>query len=188
MSIEQHIYDNGGSIRTGVLKESTPNPYYGIRKAIESGEVVRIKNGVYMLADELADTMIDIEAIVPGGILCLYSAWVQYGLSTQIPDAYYVAIDDHRRVVVPEDPPVKLCYWQKKYLDLGVVRVDIMANRGTHYEQNHPLFGHEFRDDPVRNVQWNAFLRKSKIPDGPKFPEVMELIEKDLKPYWDRMA
>ena len=128
MSIEQHISDNGGSIRAKTLKEQTPNPYYELRKAISDGEVVRVKRGVYMLRDELADTMIDIESIVPGGILCLYSAWAYYEISTQIPTAFFVAVDTHRRVVVPDYPPVTLCYWQKKYRELGVVRREISGH------------------------------------------------------------
>lgn len=128
MSIEQHISENGGSIRAKTLKEQTPNPYYELRKAISDGEVVRVKRGVYMLSDELADTMIDIESIVPGGILCLYSAWAYYEISTQIPTAFFVAVDTHRRVVVPDYPPVTLCYWQKKYRELGVVRREISGH------------------------------------------------------------
>lgn len=123
-----NVLDMGGSITTGVLKESIPNPYYGLRKAISEGELVRVKNGVYMLPDEIADTMIDIESIVPGGILCLYSAWSHYGLGTQIPSAYFVAIDTHRRVVVPSYPPVTLCYWQKKYREIGVVKETISGH------------------------------------------------------------
>lgn len=128
MSIEQHISENGGSIRAKTLKEQTPNPYYELRKAISDGEVVRVKRGVYMLSDELADIMIDIESIVPGGILCLYSAWAYYEISTQIPPAFFVAVDTHRRVVVPDYPPVTLCYWQKKYRELGVVRREISGH------------------------------------------------------------
>ena len=128
MSIEQHISENGGSIRAKTLKEQTPNPYYELRKALSDGEVVRVKRGVYMLRDELADTMIDIESIVPGGILCLYSAWAYYEISTQIPTAFFVAVETHRRVVVPDYPPVTLCYWQKKYRELGVVRREISGH------------------------------------------------------------
>ena len=129
MSIEQNISDKGGTIRTGKLKEQTPNPYYGLRKAIADGYIVRVKKGVYMLSDELADTMIDIESIVPGGVLCLYSAWSYYELSTQIPTAFFVAIDTHRRVVVPDYPPITLCYWQEKYRELGTVQTEIAGHK-----------------------------------------------------------
>jgi hypothetical protein len=34
-------------------------------------------------------------------------------------------------------------------------------------------------------TQWSAFLRKTKITDAPSFPTVIDLIRKELKPYWD---
>ena len=59
--------------------------YYFVRKAMDAGDVVRLKNGLYATEDTLADTMVDVERIVPGGVLCLYSAWQHYGLTTEIP-------------------------------------------------------------------------------------------------------
>ena len=48
----QDISASGGTIRTHELRE--PRAYYGINKSIKSGDVIRIKNGVYMLPEELA--------------------------------------------------------------------------------------------------------------------------------------
>ena len=81
-----------------------------------------------MLPSELADTMVDIQRIIPGGVLCLYSAWSHYELTTQIPDAYYVAVEMHRRVVVPQTPRFQVCYWQQKFCDLGKVEADIAGH------------------------------------------------------------
>lgn len=125
---QSNLYWDNGSFKTRELKESIPNPYYSIRKAISNGKIVRVKNGVYMSPEEFADTMIDIDSIVPGGILCLYSAWSQYGLSTQIPTAFFVAVDTHRKVKVPDYPPITLCYWQKKYRELGVISKEIAGH------------------------------------------------------------
>jgi hypothetical protein len=43
----QDIASSGGTIRTHELRE--PRAYYGINKEIKSGNVIRIKNGVYIL-------------------------------------------------------------------------------------------------------------------------------------------
>lgn len=128
MGIVSSIEQNGGTIRTKELKEKKERPYYGLGKAIAEGELVRVKQGVYMLPSELADTMVDIQRIVPGGVLVLYSAWSCYELTTQIPDAYYVAVETHRRVVVPDNPRIQLCYWQKKYCELGTVEAEIAGH------------------------------------------------------------
>ena len=56
-----------GVMKTQEIMES--QSYYGIKKAVEEGSVVRLKNGVYASAEALADTMIDIERVVPKGVL-----------------------------------------------------------------------------------------------------------------------
>lgn len=99
--------------------------YYFVRKAMDAGDVVRLKNGVYATLEELANTMVDVERIVPGGVLCLYSAWEYYGLSTQLPGSIYVAVEKHRKVVVPDFPPITLCYWNQKYYEMGIAEADV---------------------------------------------------------------
>ena len=99
--------------------------YYFVRKAMDVGSVVRLKNGVYATQEGLANTMVDIECIVPGGVLCLYSVWEYYGLTTQLPGSFYVAVEKHRKVVVPDFPPITLCYWDQKYYEMGIVEADV---------------------------------------------------------------
>ena len=114
----QDIIANGGTIRTHELHE--PRAYYGINKDIKSGNVIRIKNGVYILPEEQASAMMDIERIVPGGVVCMYSAWNYYNLTTQIPNGLYIAIEKHRKVVAPKITGIILCYWEEKYCTMGV--------------------------------------------------------------------
>ena len=121
-----------GVMKTQEIRES--QSYYGIRKAVEEGSVVRLKNGVYASAEALADTMIDIERVVPKGVLCLYSAWAHYGLTTQIPGAFYVAVEKHRKVVVLQFPPITLCYWEQKYYEMGVVEAEVSGHRVRIYD------------------------------------------------------
>lgn len=121
-----------GVMNTQEIRES--QSYYGIRKAVEDGSVVRLKNGVYASADALADTMIDMERVVPRGVLCLYSAWAHYELTTQIPGAFYVAVEKHRKVVVPEFPPITLCFWEQKYYEMGVVETAVSGYKVRIYD------------------------------------------------------
>lgn len=125
--IHRALTKSGGVIRSYELQE--PRAYYNINKEIKSGNVIRIKNGVYMLPEELAYTMIDVARIVPGGVVCLYSAWDYYGLTTQIPDGFYIAIEKHRKVVVPEIMGIILCYWQEKYCTMGVEEIEIANHK-----------------------------------------------------------
>ena len=56
---------------SGMVKEEGRAAYYKLLDSVRDGDTVRIKRGVYATAEQLADTMIDVEAIVPGGVLCL---------------------------------------------------------------------------------------------------------------------
>ena len=52
--------------------------YYKVLQAAKNGKLTRIKRGVYATDDHLASQMLDVEKVVPGGVLCLYSAWSHY--------------------------------------------------------------------------------------------------------------
>ena len=121
--VVESIQDNGGFIRTDEVTGRAE--YENIRKAIEDGTLVRVRQGVYADQLALANTMIDVEKIVPGGVICLYSAWFHYQLSTQIPSGHCIAIDSKRKVTVPEFPPINLYYWKKDYLAIGVTEMEI---------------------------------------------------------------
>lgn len=69
--------------------------------------------------------MIDVERIVPHGVLCLYSAFAHYGLSMQVPSATCIAIEAKRKVRLPEYPPIDLYYWKKENLEFGIVKKNI---------------------------------------------------------------
>jgi predicted transcriptional regulator of viral defense system len=101
--------------------------YRELLNATKRGDVTRIKRGVYVTDDALASIMIDVDKIVPNGIICLYSAWSHYRMTTQIPAAHYIAIDRSRKVVVPDFPAIQLVYQQPKILHLGEVRDTIQG-------------------------------------------------------------
>lgn len=64
--------------------------------------------------------MIDIQKIIPEGVLCLYSALFYYDLTLYIPHSYNIAIEQKRKVTLPNFPIITLYYWDKKFLELGV--------------------------------------------------------------------
>lgn len=114
------LQQQGGFITTGEVKSR--GEYEQLRRAIEDGTLVRIRKGVYVEAAALANNMIDVERIVPHGVLCLYSAFAHYGLSTQVPSATCIAIEAKRKVRLPEYPPIDLYFWKRDNLEFGVVQ------------------------------------------------------------------
>lgn len=118
MDIKEYIKQNGGYISSAEAKEK--NLYNQLLYEAEKGTIIRVRQGIYALNEGLAKPMIDVERLVPGGVLCMYSAWSHYGLSTQIPLSYCIAIERSRKVVLPDYPPIELFYLSSKVFELGV--------------------------------------------------------------------
>ena len=120
--IQEKVHNNN-FIRRNQIHSLTD--YHHLLSAVKRGEMIRIRRGVYATKDGLASTMIDISTVVPGGVLCLYSAWSHYELTTQIPDAFYIAIQKKRKVTLPADPPIELSYWSEIPFKLGITEKEI---------------------------------------------------------------
>lgn len=109
---------NGGYLTRRELR--TGRHRYQLRRMAEENIVRRIKPGVYFLEETASEKlMIDVERIIPEGVLCYYSAWFHYGLTTQIPQYHHIAVVKNRRITLPDFPLIQLHYWQEEYVMLG---------------------------------------------------------------------
>lgn len=111
---------------SGIIRADRDNntEYRKILAAVKDGELVRLRNGLYANPDALAGSIVDIDAIIPGGILCLYSAWSYYTLTTQVPDAFYVAVSRSRKIKLPEFPDIKPVFQRNDLLEIGKVEIE----------------------------------------------------------------
>ncbi len=99
---------------------------YQMELLMKNGRVSRLKRGVYCLNEEASKRqIIDIQRIVPGAVLCLYSAWSLYHLTLTIPEAYHLAIEKSRKVTLPAFPLIKVTFLKKEYFELGIETKDI---------------------------------------------------------------
>lgn len=105
---------------SSMVKEEGRTAYYKLLESVRGGDTVRIKRGVYATTEQLADMMTDVEAIVPGGVLCLFSAWNVHGLTTSLPQAYHVAVKRGRKVTLPTFPKVELHHITDTMFDIGI--------------------------------------------------------------------
>ena len=112
------LRSKGGYVRSDEFVNR--KDYIRLLKATDDGELIRIRQGVYAFVDALANTMIDVERLIPRGVLCLYSAFDVYNLSTFIPPAFCIAIDSKRKVRTSNYPSISLYYWKKENLDFGI--------------------------------------------------------------------
>ena len=108
-------------ISSASVKVQGRTAYYKMLEAVRQGELIQVCRGVYANIDQLSACMVDIESIVPNGILCLWSAWNIHQLTTSMPQAYHVAIKRDRKVKVPSFPKIELHHYTSNILEIGVM-------------------------------------------------------------------
>ena len=113
----------GGTISTTDIPHMAE--YKRLLRAKERGDLIKLRQGIYAVPEALLNTMIDVERIVPKGVVCLYNAWAYHQLSTTVPPAFRIAIDNKRKVEIPETLPIKLYYWKKENLEFGIMEAEI---------------------------------------------------------------
>lgn len=112
-----------GYIRASELSDR--KKYRRVLKAVSAGELVKVRHGVYAPPEELLSNMVDVESIVPGGVVCLYNAWTYYGLTTVSPPEFCIAISAKRKVSLQTPFPIKLFYWKDDNLKFGIIEVKV---------------------------------------------------------------
>lgn len=60
---------------TSDVKEQGRGAYYKMLEEAREGNMVCIRRGVYARIEQLADTMIDLNLVIPNGVLCYFLAW-----------------------------------------------------------------------------------------------------------------
>jgi predicted transcriptional regulator of viral defense system len=103
-----------------------------IRSILEKGPIIKVKNGLYRLADTPVisnQSFVDIARAVPEGVICLLSALSYYELTTFNPSIISVAI--HRKSWRPkiEYPPVEFYYFSTKQFEAGIDEVKIKSHK-----------------------------------------------------------
>lgn len=107
------------------VKEKGRSAYYKMLESVRQGELIQVRRGVYASIEQLSAGMIDIETIVPNGILCLWSAWNIHQLTTSMPQAFHIAIKRDRKVVPPSFPPIELHHYTASILEIGVIKMTV---------------------------------------------------------------
>lgn len=113
---ERNTYLSSASV-----KKQGRTAYYKMLKSAKQGELIQVRRGVYANIDQLSGNMIDINAVVPEGILCLWSAWSIHQLTTSMPQAFHIAIKRGRKVSIPSFPRMEVHHYTEDLLKIGVI-------------------------------------------------------------------
>lgn len=118
MDVKTLMRQQGGYITTKDIGSRAL--YDQLLSEVERGNVVRVRTGLYALPNEMAKPMVDIGRLIPGGVVCMFTAWEHYDLTTKLPPGICVAIEKNRKVRLPDYPPIMLYYWTQNVFELGV--------------------------------------------------------------------
>ncbi len=122
---EQQIYNlissHGGYIRAGSLRENGIHPAH-IAALVSSGILIRLKRGLYALADGTERSeLVDIQRAVPGGIFCLGTALSLHGIGTWEPPEVQLAICRDYRITLPDFPKIRLFSFSGARFERGII-------------------------------------------------------------------
>ena len=120
--LEELFVQNKGYL-TSKLIRGNRSLYYQLKTMLETEKVVQIKRGLYRHVDFAEEASWgEVCRIAPQTVICLFSAWRFYELSTQTPTEIHIAILAKNKVLLPDYPPIKLYYWEKKFYETGVMK------------------------------------------------------------------
>ena len=117
---ERNTYLSSASV-----KKQGRTAYYKMLESAKQGELIQVRRGVYANIDQLSGNMIDINAVVPEGILCLWSTWSIHQLTTSMPQAFHIAIKRGRKVSIPSFPRIEVHHYTEDILKIGVISMII---------------------------------------------------------------
>ncbi|MBK6338852.1 MAG: hypothetical protein IPN93_07235 [Bacteroidetes bacterium] len=100
-----------------------PPVYTILNDMIAAGEVQKVKNGLYQyLSLGNYNELENLAMLYPNAVLCLFSAWHYYELSTTIPFQHHLAFEHKANPQIRDYPPVKPYYWSQIQFELGIVQ------------------------------------------------------------------
>jgi len=132
--LEELFMQNKGYLTSKFIRGNR-SLYYQLKTMLEAEKVVKIKRGLYRHMD-FAEEASWSEAckIAPQAVICLFSAWRFYELSTQTSTVIHVAIPAKDKVLLPDYPPIKLYYWNKRFYETGIIETTNNKEQITIYD------------------------------------------------------
>ena len=133
-TIDEIFAKNKGYL-TSKLIQGNRSLYYQLKTMLDAEKVVQIKRGLYRHIDFAEEASWgDVCRIAPQAVICLFSAWRFYELSTQTPTEIHVAIPAKNKVILPDYPPIKLYYWDKRFYETGIIKTTLNEEQITIYD------------------------------------------------------
>ena len=113
---------NAGFLQTKDLVRRAQ--WYQLKKMIDKGEAVKLSSGIYKLNNIRIPQKAEIAILYPSAVLCMFTAWHYYNLSSANPWAFHAAVEYKNKVSKPDYPPVNFYYWRNQPFHLGITEIE----------------------------------------------------------------
>lgn len=98
--------------------------HYQLKKMLDDGEIIQLKRGLYRSAHIIeSDNLGEACRMIPSGVICMFSAWQYYNLTTHLSPFIHIAVHGKQKIVLPDYPPVKLYYWSNQYQNIAIKKI-----------------------------------------------------------------
>ncbi|ANH83893.1 hypothetical protein A8C56_12475 [Niabella ginsenosidivorans] len=167
----------------------TRSERYQLNKLIAADLVYQVRHGLYAHKKYMQQDDITLVAeIIPNGVFCLFTAWLQYGFTTSVSHRYHVALPRNTKVHIPDYPPVTLYYWSEKIFNLGITAIKKNGKVLKFYDPERAVcdavkFRNKAGEDVMQEVI-KAYLgqKKKNIDKLMQYAKILR-VEKILVPY-----
>ena len=117
----EELFDKNNGYLTGKSIRGNRSLYYQLESLLKNGQVIKVKRGLYRHAETTkGNSWGELCKSLPQGVICLFSAWQYYNLSTSISPVVHLAIPVKTKYQLPVFPPVKLYYWTNRFYETGI--------------------------------------------------------------------
>ena len=131
----EELFKNNDGYLYGKSIHGRRSLYYQLKSMLENGEVIKVRRGLYRHSKMTeGNSWSEICKSLPQGVICLFSAWQYYNLSTSISPVVHLAIHAKAKCQLPDFPPVKLYYWTNQYYETGITRAKYNLEEITIYD------------------------------------------------------
>lgn len=109
-----------------------------IAELINISLIERVKPGYYIWSEAFGEIS-DVElaaAVIPAGVICLYSAAVYYEFTTVNPMSVNIALPNVGKLpILPNHPPIELFKIRRPMFEIGITEVDMTYGKMRIYDK-----------------------------------------------------
>lgn len=165
--IQEEFEKYGGILKTADLNALGLSSRQ-IRKVLDDGEISKIKQGYYVLTNEMISEEIIIAKIFPEAVIFLESALLYYNYTDRIPRAWQIAVDrdSEKSQYNIEYPLIEPYYQESKFLKIGVFSQIIHGVEVKIFDRDRTLCDVlRYEKKLEKEVYTNAVMRYIKDPN-----------------------